>query len=80
MRRAGSRLGDESSDLVGSHSHRPFYVGEAEEEWGTIIPLRAIGVPDDLVAAVVYLASNDEARLATGASLFIDAGRTIWGA
>ena len=44
------------------------------------IPLREIGEPDDLVGAVVYLASNDEARLVTGATLFIDAGQTIWGA
>ena len=44
------------------------------------IPLRLIGKPDDLVGAVAYLASNDEARLVTGASLFIDAGQTIWGA
>ena len=44
------------------------------------IPLREIGIPDDLAAAVVYLASNDEARLVTGATLFIDAGQTIWGA
>ena len=44
------------------------------------IPLGEIGVPDDLVGSVVYLASNDEARLVTGASLFIDAGQTIWGA
>ena len=44
------------------------------------IPLGVIGVPEDLVGAVVYLASNDEARLVTGASLFIDAGQTIWGA
>ena len=44
------------------------------------IPLREIGTPDDLVGSVVYLASNDEARLVTGATLFIDAGQTIWGA
>ena len=44
------------------------------------IPLREIGTPEDLVGSVVYLASNDEARLVTGASLFIDAGQTIWGA
>ena len=44
------------------------------------IPLGKIGVPDDVVGAVVYLASNEEARLVTGASLFIDAGQTIWGA
>ena len=44
------------------------------------IPLGKIGVPEDVAGAVVYLASNDEARLVTGASLFIDAGQTIWGA
>ena len=44
------------------------------------IPLRKIGVPADVVGAVVYLASNDEANLVTGASLFIDGGQTIWGA
>ena len=44
------------------------------------IPLGLIGNPDDLVGAVVYLASNHEARLVTGASVFIDAGQTIWGA
>jgi NAD(P)-dependent dehydrogenase (short-subunit alcohol dehydrogenase family) len=44
------------------------------------IPLREIGTPDDVVGAVVYLASDTEARLVTGASLFVDAGQTIWGA
>jgi len=44
------------------------------------IPLKEIGVPEDLVGAVVFLASNEEARLVTGATLFIDAGQTIWGA
>ena len=44
------------------------------------IPLGEIGVPDDLVGSVVHLASNEEARLVTGATLFIDAGQTIWGA
>ncbi len=44
------------------------------------IPLREIGVPQDVVGAVVFLASSEEARLVTGASLFIDGGQTIWGA
>jgi NAD(P)-dependent dehydrogenase (short-subunit alcohol dehydrogenase family) len=44
------------------------------------IPLKEIGVPEDVVGAVVFLASNTEARLVTGASVFIDAGQTIWGA
>ena len=44
------------------------------------IPLRQIGVPDDVVGAVVFLAATPESRLVTGASLFIDGGQTIWGA
>jgi NAD(P)-dependent dehydrogenase (short-subunit alcohol dehydrogenase family) len=44
------------------------------------IPLREIGTPEDVTAAVVFLASNEESRLVTGASVFIDAGQTIWGA
>ena len=43
------------------------------------IPLREIGVPDDVVGAVVFLAATPESRLITGASLFIDGGQTIWG-
>jgi len=41
------------------------------------IPLQLIGAPDDVVGAVVFLACNDEARLMTGASVFIDGGQTI---
>ena len=42
------------------------------------IPLGLIGAPEDVVGAVVFLASNDEARLMTGASVFVDGGQTIW--
>jgi len=41
-----------------------------------MIPLRIIGTPDDIVGAAVFLAS-DESRLATGSTLFLDAGQTI---
>ncbi len=41
------------------------------------IPLQIIGVPEDMAGAAVFLLS-DEARLITGASLFVDAGATIW--
>jgi glucose 1-dehydrogenase len=44
------------------------------------IPLKEIGEPEDVVGAVIFLASATEARLVTGASVFIDAGQTIWGA
>ena len=41
------------------------------------IPLGLIGAPDDVVGAVVFLSSNHEARLMTGASVFVDGGQTI---
>ncbi|MXX56913.1 MAG: 3-oxoacyl-ACP reductase FabG [Gemmatimonadetes bacterium] len=42
------------------------------------IPLGLIGAPADVVGAVVFLAANEEARLMTGASVFVDGGQTIW--
>lgn len=42
----------------------------------SMIPLGVIGTPDDVVGAAVFLAS-DESRLATGTTVFIDAGQTI---
>jgi NAD(P)-dependent dehydrogenase (short-subunit alcohol dehydrogenase family) len=44
------------------------------------IPLQLIGVPEDVVGAVVFLANEGESRLVTGASIFIDGGQTIWSA
>lgn len=43
----------------------------------SIIPLRRIGTPEDVAGAAAFLVS-DEARLITGASLFIDGGASIW--
>jgi len=43
------------------------------------IPQRRIGQPEDLVGAVLYLAS-DAARFTTGAVLVIDGGQTLGGA
>jgi len=40
------------------------------------IPLRRVGAPDDIVGAVLFLASTD-AGLMTGASIAIDGGMTI---
>ena len=42
----------------------------------SMIPLQVIGVPEDVVGAAVFLAS-DESRLATGSTLFLDAGQSI---
>lgn len=41
------------------------------------IPLKRIGAPEDIVGAVLFLASRD-AGLMTGASIYVDGGVTIW--
>jgi 3-oxoacyl-[acyl-carrier protein] reductase len=41
-----------------------------------MIPLGIIGVPEDVVGAAVFLAS-DESRMSTGATVFLDGGQTI---
>jgi NAD(P)-dependent dehydrogenase (short-subunit alcohol dehydrogenase family) len=46
---------------------------EAEAKLGRQIPLGHIGEPDDIAAAVVYLAS-DESKFMTGAELKLDGG------
>lgn len=52
---------------------------EARERALKSIPQRRIGQPEDLVGAVLYLAS-DAARFTTGAVLVIDGGQTLTGA
>ncbi|MCQ3804851.1 MAG: glucose 1-dehydrogenase [bacterium] len=42
----------------------------------SMIPLGIIGVPEDIVGAAVFLASEDS-RMATGATIYLDAGQTI---
>ncbi len=64
----------------------PLSFRQAEEDpeaWETFfarfaerIPLRRVGQPEDVAAAVAFLASND-ARHITGASLLIDGGQTL---
>lgn len=54
--------------------------GEAQKQWlerfRQRIPLRRVGQPEDVAAAVAFLAS-DEARHITGATLLIDGGQTM---
>jgi len=43
----------------------------------TLVPYRRIGEPDDIAQAAVWLAS-DSADYATGATLFVDGGMTLY--
>jgi NAD(P)-dependent dehydrogenase (short-subunit alcohol dehydrogenase family) len=52
---------------------------EMEEYFGRFrkrIPLRRVGQPEDVAAAVAFLASDD-ARHVTGSALLIDGGQTL---
>ncbi|MDE2859760.1 MAG: SDR family oxidoreductase [Chloroflexota bacterium] len=55
----------------GSDAWEDFFAKFAER-----IPLRRVGQPEDVAAAVAFLASDD-ARHITGASLLIDGGQTL---
>ena len=45
----------------------------AREEWAAKIPLKRLGTPDDVAAAVCFLAS-DEAAYITGQVLAVNGG------
>ena len=47
--------------------------GSAHEEWASKIPLKRLGTPDDIAAAVCFLAS-DEAAYITGQVLAVNGG------
>jgi NAD(P)-dependent dehydrogenase (short-subunit alcohol dehydrogenase family) len=46
------------------------------ERFAKRIPLRRVGEPEDVAAAVAFLASDD-ARHITGSALLIDGGQTL---
>lgn len=50
-------------------------MADTVEQLGTTLPARRTGRPDEIAAAVAYLAS-DEAAFVSGASLAVDGGRT----
>jgi 3(or 17)beta-hydroxysteroid dehydrogenase len=49
---------------------------QGRERYRKAIPMRAIGAPDDIAYAVLYLAS-DESRYVTGIELIVDGGVTM---
>ena len=65
-----------TSDVVGGE---PDATAEAEKQIRRMSPLGIAGFPEDIAAAIAYLAS-DEARYVTGHTLVVDAGQTTGGA
>ncbi len=51
---------------------------DAETEIAATVPLGFLGTPDDIAAAVVYLASP-AARWVTGRNILVAGGRTVRG-
>jgi NAD(P)-dependent dehydrogenase (short-subunit alcohol dehydrogenase family) len=61
--------------LVKTHLARALWEGPGEERVAAHIPLRRLGLPDDIAAAALFLAS-DAASWITGQTLVVDGGST----
>jgi NAD(P)-dependent dehydrogenase (short-subunit alcohol dehydrogenase family) len=62
--------------LVKTQFARVLWEGAAEERAAAHIPLRRLGVPDDIAGAALFLAS-DAASWITGQTLVVDGGTTM---
>jgi len=49
---------------------------DAEERFLSMIPMRRLGKPDEIAAAIAFLLSEDAAFI-TGQTLFVDGGGSI---
>jgi NAD(P)-dependent dehydrogenase (short-subunit alcohol dehydrogenase family) len=74
----GINVNEVNPGLIATDMTRGYIQNEANRQSRlSRIPLKLIGEPEDIVGAVLFLASK-EARLVTGASLYIDGGFTAW--
>jgi NAD(P)-dependent dehydrogenase (short-subunit alcohol dehydrogenase family) len=74
----GIQVNEVNPGLIASDMTRPYLQNDANRQMRlNRIPLKRVGEPEDIVGAVLFLASRD-ARLVTGASVYVDGGVTIW--
>lgn len=72
----GVRVNTVAPGLVRTDMARVLWDGEGGRFEEAVLPLRRIGEPDDVAAAVAFLCSG-EARWITGCLLSVDGGRSI---
>jgi NAD(P)-dependent dehydrogenase (short-subunit alcohol dehydrogenase family) len=74
----GIQVNEVNPGLIESDMTRAYLTqGTNRETRLARIPLKRVGRPEDVVGAVLFLASRD-AGLVTGASIYVDGGVTIW--
>src|SRR5207245_5047289 len=70
----GINVNEVNPGLIETDLTRSYLQNEANRRFRlSRIPLKRIGEPEDVVGAVLFLASND-ARLMTGVSVYVDGG------
>ena len=62
------------TDLNRADAERPEWVLSQQARQA----VSRLGEPEDVAAAVVFLAADQESRMAVGTSLYLDHGRSIW--
>lgn len=72
----GVRVNTVAPGLVQTEMARALWEGEGGDFEKAVLPLRRLGQPADIAAAVAFLCS-DEARWITGCTLAVDGGRSI---
>lgn len=74
----GINVNEVNPGLIETDLTRGYLQNEANRQFRlSRIPMKRIGDPEEIVGAVLFLASHD-ARLMTGASIYVDGGVTIW--
>jgi 3-oxoacyl-[acyl-carrier protein] reductase len=74
----GVRVNIVAPGLIRTPTASFLITGERERQEAAILPLRRVGEPDDIAAAIAFLLSDDAAYV-TGSTLVVDGGRLLVG-